>query len=472
MFGTKKPKPKALDRPGISPSTSVVTSPLPVSTPSKAAKFFGLETKPSVAESPRRVQHQDDTVSDDGAPVRSTLKKQYSLPLLTRLKIGADHQTNFKEDVEPDESPKTSRPSVTKGLRMLIPEFAGPRRSPIEQTKAATTRCDLDEEDEDVGYSSDSHQEVRFRIPAAPHPARTSSKGKAIRRKPLKDFPRMSPITETSFESLRPAYGEGEDVTELGVISEYEYEDPPHSAPVLPRPHTETTLPPHDKFELDEADLSPTDEFYDEISTDEDEDVVHPGTKVNVKRVHWQQATAVHFRSPLQSAEDAWLDATEEEMRLEARRMTVARVEAEKQAMDDEIAVLRRKHEQFQLEFGSGRNAGSINAEPERVPEEDSEEDSADLVSLYSSINLDEESTVHEAQVMTFTRVTPGMVKFVDIPPRKKKPVAYVGSKVPVPDKLALVEHQKKSITTSARSENMPPPSVSASTAPSCLAPC
>nr|GFD58188.1 hypothetical protein [Tanacetum cinerariifolium] len=86
--------------------------------------------------------------------------------------------------------------------------------------------------------------------------------------------------------------------------------------------------------------------LYDEEATDEDEDVVHPGTKVNIKRVHWQQATAVRFRSPLQTAEDAWLDATEDEMRLEARKMTLARIEAEKQAIDVEIAALRRKHEQ------------------------------------------------------------------------------------------------------------------------------
>jgi hypothetical protein len=464
LFGTKKAKPTTLERPKASSSTSLVTSPLPVSTPSKAAKFFGLEAKSSVAESPRRLQHQDDAASDDGAPVRPALKKQYSRPLLTRFKIGADRQSKFKEeDVEPDERPETSKPSATKGLRMLIPEFAGPKRSPIEQTKAAATRFDLDEEDEDVGYASDSHHEVRFRIPAASRPVRTSSKSKAMRRKPLsiKDFPRMSPITEASFESLRPAYREAEDVTELGVISEYEYENPPHSVPMLPRSQTETILPPQDKYELDEADLSPTDEYYEEDATDEEEGVVHPGTKVNLKRVHWQQATAVHFRSPLQIAEDAWLDEMEEDMPLEARRVMMRRVEAEKQAIDNDISELRRKHELFKLEFASSCTAKTTHAEPEPIPDEMNEEDDADLVSLCSSIDLDEEPTVHEAKLMTFTRITPGMVKLVDIPPRKKQPVAYVGSKILVPHKLALVEHQKKSATASLRSENVPPSSVS-----------
>lgn len=454
LFGTKKPKSTNLERPEASPGTSVVTSPLPVSTPSKAAKFFGLETKPSVAESPRHVQYQNDAASDDEAPVRPALKKQFSLPLLTRFKIGADRQTKFKEEgIELDEPLKISKPSANKGLRMLIPEFAGPRRSPIEQTKTAITRFDIDE-DEDVGYSSDSHQEARFRIPAAPRPARTSSKGKAIRGKARKDFPRMSPITEASIESLRPAYREGESVTELGVISEYEYEDASHSDPVLPRSHTETTLPPYGKFELDAADLSPTDELYDRDATDEDEDVVHPGTKVNVKRVHWQKATAVHLRSPLQTAEDAWLDATEEEMQLEARKMTIARIETEKKAMDVEIADLRRKHELFKLDFANG----SMNAEHKL--DDDSDEDNADQVSLCSSIDLDEEPTVHEAKVMTFTRITPGIVKLVNIPPRKKQPIASVGSTDSGLEKTAL-NHQTKNITVFAQPENMPPASVS-----------
>ncbi|KAF1932612.1 uncharacterized protein M421DRAFT_1233 [Didymella exigua CBS 183.55] len=445
LFGGKRPKPTTPNQPKTSSSTSVVTSPLPVSTPSKAAKFFGLEAKSSVTESPRRIQPQDDTASDDGAP------------------LGVDRQTKHKkEDVEPDEPPKTSK-TATKGLRMLIPEFSGPRRSPVEQTKADATCFDLGEKDGDVGCTGDSHEEVRFRIPAAPHPARTASRSKAARRKPLnaKDFPRMSPITEASFESLRPAYREGEDVTELGAISEYDYEDPPplHSAPVLPCfSHQESTLPGRDKFELDEADLSPTEEFYEKEATDEDEDVVHPGTKVKVKRVHWQQGMAAHFRSPLQTAEDAWLDATEEEMRLEARKMTIAGVEAKRQTIDDELAELKGKHGQFKLEFASGSNVGSINTQPKSIPDDDSEGDDTDLVSLCSSIDLDEEPTVHQAKLMTSTRITPGMIKLVDIPPRKKKPVAHVESKVSVPDKIAPVE-QQKSITACARSENMLPPS-------------
>lgn len=463
LFGSKKSKPVALERPKTSPSVSMVTSPLPVSTPVKAAKFFGFGTKPPVTEDPHRVQQQDELASDDEAPVRPTLKKQLSSPLLIRLKEIASRQTKVKkEEVELDEPPKASK-SATMGLRMLIPEFASSRRSPIEKTKAATTRFDLDDEDQDVDHTGETHQDVRFRIPAAPHPVRTSSKKKAAWRKPLnmKDFPRMSPITEASFESLRPAYHEDEDVTELGVISEYEYEDSQHSAPVPPHSHAGQSRHAHEAFELDEADLSPTDNLYDEEAVDEDEDVVHPGTKVKVKHVNWQQATAVRFRSPLQSAEDAWLGATEEEMRLEASRMVIARVEKEKLAMDAEIAELRRKHEQYKLDFANGSYAEHSKVDPEVTADDGSEGDDSDLVSLRSSIDLDEEPTVHEAKVVTFTRITPGMVKLIDIPPRKKKPVARIESDTVASDQLPRAEPQKKSIAALASSENIPPPSVS-----------
>ncbi|KAF1365396.1 hypothetical protein EJ07DRAFT_171309 [Lizonia empirigonia] len=437
LFSTKKPK--ALDRPDRSPS-SVLTSPLPVTTPSKAAQFFGIEAKPKVTDSPRRGRHQNDGITDDDAP------------------IGVERQAKFKEeDVGPDLSKptKAGKSNANKGLRMLIPDFAGPRRAPIQKTTAAATRFDLDEnDDDDVGYNSDSGlQEPRFRIPAAPRPVPVASKHRMNKKGP-KPFQSMSPIPEASFESLRRAYREGEDITELGVISEYEYDDAPYSAPMLPRSHTALVSPPQNVFELEEEDLSPTDRLYDADATSEDDHTVHPGTKVDVGRVHWQQPTTFATRSPLQDIEDAYLDATEEEMRLEARRMTLSRIETEKRAMDKEIAILRREHEKLKL------GLEIVSANNEAGPELDtcSEEEDEDLVSLRSSIDLDEEPTVHEAKVMTFTRITPGMVKLVDIPPRKKKAVPIVGNSTPVIDKLTVVEREMKNNAASAHEENVPPP--------------
>lgn len=483
LFGTKKPK--TLDLLTSSPQTPVVTSPLPVTTPSKAAKFFGLETKPAVTESPRLCEYlQDAGIAHDDAPVRPAFAKQHSLPLLIGIKLDADRQTQVEENATATTSTAPSR--ANKGLRMLVLEFAGPRRAPAQQTTVATSRFELDDDDEDVGYNTNiGLQEPRFCIPAAPCPVPAAPKRSRTRRKNPKDFERMSPITEASFESLRPAYREGEDMTELGVISEYEYDDPPHSAPVLPRSHTESMLLsqntlkspkvlPHAAFELDEADLSPTDGFYDEEVIDEDDNTVHPGTRVDAKRLHWQRPTPVYLRGPLQSIEDAYLDATEEEMRLEARKMTLARVETQKQEMDAEIAVLKREHERLKLSVivnysgtvtasKSGDNIERVRADAESTLKEDSIEDSEDLVSLSSSIDLDEKPALHEAKLMTFTRVTSGMVKLVDIPARKKKPVAYVRSNTAVPDKCELVECEKKGIATPAEGEKIPPASVSTS---------
>jgi hypothetical protein len=58
--------------------------------------------------------------------------------------------------------------------------------------------------------------------------------------------------------------------------------------------------------------------------------------------------------------------------------------------------------------------------EEEDEEEEEESEDDDDLPSLRSSIDLSEEPTVHVATAMTITRVTPGMVKLVNIPPRRE----------------------------------------------------
>jgi len=472
LFHSKKPK--TLDQQNTSAQHQQLLSPLPASTPTKAARFFGLESKPvTTSESPCRVQFDDGAIADDlpvGAPVRPALKKQDSLPLLTRLKLGTNKQTQFKEEVvEPDEP---RQPKATKALRMLIPEFAGQRRSPVEQTTAATTRFELDEDEDDDGNNDvGGSQEPRFLVPAVPRPVPAEPKSRRMRRKTPKDLQRMSPITEASSESLRPAYSNSEEVTELGVISEYEHGDDtysiehsqdskPHTAvPLLHGGRDENTAARNGPFELDIADLSPSDELYDEGATDEEHaEVVHPGTKVILKRERQRGAT-FHFRSPLQDFEDAYLDATEEEMRLEACRMTLARVEADKQAMDAEISVLRRKHEQMKLDLGAVVAAGAQKSMEVESDEDDDDDNDDGHISLCSSIDLDEEPTVHEAKVMTITRITPGMVKLVDIPPRKKKAASQVDSSTTLLDKPASLEH-KKNLAATASTENTSPVSV------------
>jgi hypothetical protein len=462
LFGTKKLK--ALDRPNTSTQPPLVTSPLPPVTPSKAAQFFGLEPKPQNADSPHRGQSQDDNVSDD-ALVRPTLKKQYSLPLLTILK---DREAKFKEEVVDADLPKTaatSKAGTNKGLRMLIPPFAPSRRAVVQQKTATTTRFDLSDEDDDnyIGRSSDSDlQKPRFRIPAASRPVAAAPKRRR-RKKSTKSLKRMSPITEASIEELRTVYRGDEDATQLGVISEYEYDDPPYSAPVQSRSRNGLAIQRYDAFELDEDDLSPTEDLDDDEVTDGEDHVVHPGTKVEIKRATSQRPAAVYLRSPLQTAEDEFLDATEESMRLEARKMTLNRIEAEKRVMDAEIATLKREHEKLKQGFAAVEDKPCVCAVPDPTPNDSSDQDDADLVSIRSSIDLDEEPTVHEAKVMTITRITPGVVKLVDIP-RRKKPVFYVGSNTPGPGELRVVEHGKKNSPVLGLGENIPPASVSTST--------
>ncbi|KAJ4363237.1 hypothetical protein N0V95_001140 [Ascochyta clinopodiicola] len=469
LFGTRRPK--ALDRPNSSPHAPVVTSPLPATTPSKAAQFFGLESKPEISESPRRGRFQDDAIvgddDNDDVLVRPMLRKQFSLSLLTKFKAGPERRTRLsEEDGEPDllKSEKTGKINTNRGLRMLIPNFASPRRAPIQQTTAATTRFGLDKDDPDLGYSSDSGlQGSRFRIPAAPRSVHAAPKRRASKKTP-KPFQRMSPITETSHEELRANYRQDRDATNLGVISEYEYDDTPYSGPVLPRSRSELAMPPRGTFKLDEDDLSPTDEFYDEEATNGEDDTVHPGTKVNFKQVPWQQPSALHKRSPLQSIEDDFLDAAEEETRIEACRKILARVEIEKQAMDAEIAVLMRAQERMKHRFRNDESGDCVSGGLEPTPDECSDEDAGDLLSLRSSIDFDEEPTVHEAKLMTSTRISPGAVKLVDIPFRMKKQASYAGSNTLIGDKLILPENEKKPITSLSQDENILPASVSTST--------
>ncbi|KAJ4994055.1 hypothetical protein SVAN01_00532 [Stagonosporopsis vannaccii] len=473
LFHSKKPR--ALDH--QTASSQQLLSPLPASTPTKAARFFGIEPKPTItSESPLRVTFDDSAIADNlqvEAPVRPLLKKQESLPLLTRLKLGTNKQSRSQEeDVEPKNTKQSgegaSKVAATKGLRMLLPEFAGPRRSPVEQHTNSTTQFELSEDDSnDASNSFRSLQVSRSHIPAAPSSEPAEPKRhRHMRRKAPKDFQRMSPITETSIESLRPANRESEEVTELGVISEYEHDDHAyndeyfkdsrshHIAAVLHRAHNEIASPRNGPFKLDDTDLSPSDELYHEWATDEELDyAVHPGLKVDMKLARKKRGDYFHLRSPLQDIENAYLDATEGDMRFEARRMTLARVEAEKQAIDAEVALLKRDHEQMKLDFDAAVAGAHKQVEPDSDQDEDENED--DLVSLCSSIELDEEPTAHEAKVMTFTRITPGMVKLVDIPPRGKNPISNVNSSTTLLNKTASLQ-PKKTLAAASSTENIP----------------
>jgi hypothetical protein len=235
----------------------------------------------------------------------------------------------------------------------------------------------------------------------------------------------MAPITETSHDELRSAYRNSED-TELDIISEYEHGHPPLSAPLL-RAHTESILTPNYRFELSEHDISPTGQAIEMEHEDEKECArhPHPGAWVDFTNIKQQQTPVIHLRGPLQTVEDRLLAETERE--LEAVKAQLDEQEATRLAMDDEVAAMKVSHEKMKEEFTATIRSFETEYKPIPSHECDDSNDSGDdddLVSIRSSIDLDEQSTVHIVKVMTFTRVTPGMVKLVDIPPRRKKPIA------------------------------------------------
>ncbi|KAH3917866.1 hypothetical protein HBI56_179390 [Parastagonospora nodorum] len=115
-------------------------------------------------------------------------------------------------------------------------------------------------------------------------------------------------------------------------------------------------------------------------------------------------------------------DLTPFEIELERIRQQCDDHDATRKAMDAKVAGMYLSHQAFKKEFEPFAARVRGDAVAEEVEEEDDDDD--DLVSISSSIDLDEEPTLHVATAMTITRVTPGMVKLIDIPPRRNKKAA------------------------------------------------
>ena len=433
---------------------------MPVDTPSKAAKFFGVDTGPASTVSPENTRYNDYNLADDiqrETPPRLAVQQQDLMSMLTKSNKSSANLALFDDNVvdSGQRLQTTTGKAVpsTKGLRMLNPEPA-----PVEQNAAVPARYSFQAGDDtkNIGMSNSNSQVPRTQVSVAPRPVPPVPKRDRMRRRALKTFKRMSPITEASTESLRPAYCKDEINAELGVISEDGRDQTPLDTSVLPSSYSEMALNP--AFELDKDDLSPTDYFYDENAStsdedgdeDKDEDVVHPGFKVDLKRMCRQNNDLLYLRSPLQTVEDAYLDATGDEMRLEARRIALARLEKKKRNMDLEVEVLRREQERLRHQFNIYKASTVDNQQP--GPTFSASSAGEIHISADSDIGSDEEPTIHKAELASFTRVTPGAAKLVQIPLRKMKiPVSHNGSSI------SERTEGRKSM------ENVPPVSVSAS---------
>ena len=460
-------KPKDRDRPDSSQESPIPTSPLPPVTPCKAAQVLGLGPDTPSVGSPRGSDSQYAGVYD-GPPVRPVLQKQSSMPLLTKFKDAAtSKQTKFREeDVEPDPPKPKKYPwgsGNKKAMKMLdlIPSLgSSSRRAGGEAHAAASPSPHRSEEETEYGYSSDADIPARrVLIPAAPRPAPQ----RRLRKKGRKSLDRMSPITETSHDEHGTAYRNSD--TELDVISEYEHDYPPYSAPLPPRSHTESMLTTTIRYELEEDDLSPTEaaiEEEEEVEVEVEDYTIHPGIQIDTNRVQRQPLAVVHRRGPLQTVENHLLDVAERD--LAAQKVALNKLDAARLEMDTETATLKASHERMKKDFRAFKQYDIAHDDPNHLHQhhidvEDSEDDE-DLVSLRSSIDLDEEPTVHVAKVMTFTRITPGMVKAVDIPPRKKpnSPVAPIASAESKPREgkpAFFYEHNEEISPFNERSENI-----------------
>ncbi|KAF2133509.1 hypothetical protein P153DRAFT_158082 [Dothidotthia symphoricarpi CBS 119687] len=390
-----------------SPTTMpVVSSPLPPTTPSKAAQFLGIEVDvfSQGQGSIRRDPFLQDGIFDSRPDVSSRLPK-------------------FREEDMECDAPKAKRRwggSTSKAMRVLgnLPSFGSgiPKRTPHHNFAAAGPLSP--DEDLHLGYASDSDLHMRSRqVPPPSRPVSVSPRRRRRKRGP-KSLDRMSPITEASFDELRTIYNhEEDDETELEAISEYESDYPPRSASMMPRSHTELFLDLSDTYELEEYDLSPTDDVIEEEPEEEEGYNMHPGTKVDLSYMEWQEPANLQVRSPLQAVEDRLLNATED-IRRKASQAALCKLDAAKLRLNTENSVLKEQHKKMKRGFSSMklRVMAQEQSDVDFAEEADNEDD---MMSIGSSIDLDEEPTVQVAQVSTSTRITPGVVKRVDIPARK-----------------------------------------------------
>jgi hypothetical protein len=163
----------------------------------------------------------------------------------------------------------------------------------------------------------------------------------------------------------------------------------------------------------------------------EEEDYSVHGTPVELSKA---KGTQPDHSSPPPARENCTSGQLEDQ--LQQIMIDMDRHEVERLKMDKKVAAMKVEHERFRKNF----NAAKAMYDPEKASASDDachccdeckcigECDCIDtdgLKPIRRSIDLDEllkeEPTLHTAIAMPILRVTPGMVKLIDIPPRKKK---------------------------------------------------
>ncbi|KAI4698067.1 uncharacterized protein J4E84_001201 [Alternaria hordeiaustralica] len=413
-FGRKA---KDQDRPSSSHEPTPQLSPLPPLTPIKAALLLGVDPGPSPGR-PRSTSVGRPAQNDggyDSLPIRPISTRRGSMSAITTQKSASDRQTRFTEeglDTEPAKPKGFWGNTNRKAQRMLGLLPSAPSNASREADMGRVAAVSLawrPEEHTDTYRSSDAERHGQFRsLPPVP-PVVPEARRRRMRKKLPKELERMAPITETSHDELRTSYKISEHDPELNDISEYA--KAPSKAPLS---RSESLLTTDIRYELEEDDLSLTDEVIDEATHDEQDDfAAHPGSEVDVKNGAILQSTVFRLRGPLQTVEDRLLD--EAETRLALSKAVLDQNDDDRLTLDTTYATLKASNEAMKADFAAAQRCHAAPGECELCGGADSQVDSED------EDDLDEEPTLHDATTVPFMRVTPGMVKLVDIAPKRKK---------------------------------------------------
>lgn len=421
-----------------------------------------------------------DELTDFGGeelPVRPTLKKRSSLPWLTQSKEAAEKQTRFKEEgLEENDSPDAVGSTVRlkklawkegnkKAMRMLdlLPSRnTRPKGSPNSDSQDISPLSSHLEADAEAGYSSDSnihpHLHAKSRrytgqLSSAAQPIalqKLSQKGRA-RKKGPKVLHKMTPITEASSIGEDGAVlSEEEGATTLAFINDYEGpEDLSDSTFSLPRSLTESALS-RARYQLAAEDGLEDEQENKQEQNIEGHVAIIQSKLPGLQNENYYRLGKVQTRGPLQQVEHDLLDELEEQMRMNIDdHYKLIKTNEEKRMMDARTAGLSKKHDKMKEEFEKitgrkialGRPVPAIRDDfpyqPVRqhliskmqnyevseagVSDEDEEDDLG-----YDS---DDEATVHGVERVNFVnftgalKVRPGVVKMIDIPPRKQKDI-------------------------------------------------
>jgi hypothetical protein len=416
----------------------VVTSPLPLKplTP-KAAKVLGLrfmesndgaeEIESGDTTNSTKERRSDDTTDseEDIVQVRPKIQRKSSLQWLNSHKFTVEKEAEFMEDdIDEFGMPITAstqgflkkidwKGSGRKAKYMLDlvqPKAMGTKQSPVSTTPTRSNK--EDRHYNDIGYSSDIDMYAPRRV--APRLISAQKRRSRIRKKGPKSLERLSPITEASLSEDGFIIQGDRDSTMLEAISEdgqptYTLEEGDLSPDEDEQP---TYASDSDRFSSSEEEQSDNKkELEDDTPASE---LPHRAT-MKLRRI--ERPGTIHIKSPLQELESTYLDNMEMKKNMDFKKAQLyqSQMSMKRELRDIEAHILFRGVGCDKLSYGSLEDG---------VHDHDSEEEFHDHVcSDNEDLTSRKEPKILKAPCMTFTRVTPGIVKLVDIPPRKSETI-------------------------------------------------